>query len=185
MNLFKLNIILFTVLVFISSCGQNTESKNLKKSEAVKNDPIEQKKMEQKIELASLDKPYNPSADAKADIENLVKIAQKENKHIILQAGGNWCIWCLRFEKFRKQNPTIKQIIDDNYLYYHLNYSEENKNEEILNYYGNPGSLGYPSFVILDKNGIRLFIQGSESLEDGDKGYDEQAVIKFLEKWKP
>ena len=42
-------------------------------------------------------KIYNPSADAKAEIKEMVKKAAADHKNVLLQIGGNWCIWCIRF----------------------------------------------------------------------------------------
>ena len=50
-------------------------------------------------------KLYNPSADAKKDISNVVAQAKKENKHVFLQIGGNWCGWCIAFDKKVNENP--------------------------------------------------------------------------------
>ena len=66
-------------------------------------------------------------------------------------------------------------------IYYHLNYSPENKNEKAFKKYGNPGEqYGYPAFLILSAKGEVLFTQKSEDLEDG-KGYDPKKVKKFLQ----
>jgi hypothetical protein len=46
-------------------------------------------------EKAALPKPYNETENAEAKIAELVKKAEKENKNVMIQAGGNWCIWCL------------------------------------------------------------------------------------------
>ena len=89
-------------------------------------------------ELDSLAKPYHPEADAQKDIDSLVVLAQKENKNIIVQAGGNWCIWCLRFNNYIHENKKIAGLLNDNFVYYHLNFSPENKNEAVFNKYA-PG----------------------------------------------
>ena len=44
-------------------------------------------------------KLYDPSADAKSEIANAIAQAKKENKHVFLQVGGNWCSWCIAFDK--------------------------------------------------------------------------------------
>jgi len=44
-------------------------------------------------------KLYNPNADAITDITNAIAIAKKENKHVLLQIGGNWCSWCIALIK--------------------------------------------------------------------------------------
>lgn len=131
-----------------------------------------------------LQKPYHPEADAQRDIDSLINKAGLENKHIILQAGGNWCIWCLRFNEFIHTNEAVKNVLAANFLYYHLNYSPENKNVEVFKKYAPEGSkLGYPFFIVLDKKGNVVAIQESGSLESG-KGYDEEKVLKFFNSWK-
>ncbi len=134
-------------------------------------------------ERAKLPKPYNADEDATKKIAELVEKAQKENKNIILQAGGNWCIWCLRFNNFVETTPELKKIVDENFLYYHLNFSPENKNEEVFARYDNPGAkYGYPVFVVLDKNGKMIHTQDSAVLEEG-KGYSIEKVKEFFLKW--
>jgi hypothetical protein len=34
---------------------------------------------------------YNEKADAKADIAAALKLANRENKRVLLKFGGNWC----------------------------------------------------------------------------------------------
>lgn len=135
-------------------------------------------------EKAKLPKPYDPKADAQADINKLVAQAKKEGKNIMIQAGGNWCIWCLRFNNFVQTTPELKEIVDKNYLYYHLNYSPDNKNEKVFAQYINVKEQQfYPFFIILDKDGKKIHVQQSEVLESG-KGYSKEKVKEFLEKGK-
>ncbi|MEI7489739.1 MAG: thioredoxin family protein [Chryseobacterium sp.] len=103
-------------------------------TEKVKEDPkvIEQKKKAAAEEKAKLPKPYNPKADAQKDIDALIVQGKKENKNIMIQAGGNWCIRCLRFNQFVQTTPELKEIVDKNFVYYHLNYSPDNKNEVVF-----------------------------------------------------
>ena len=35
-------------------------------------------------------KLYNPDADARLEISKAVKQAKAENKHVLIQVGGNW-----------------------------------------------------------------------------------------------
>lgn len=136
-------------------------------------------------ERATLPKPYNEDENAEEKIKELIVQAKKENKNIILQAGGNWCIWCRRFDNFINTNAEIKQIIDENYLYYHLNFSPKNKNEKVFAKYGEEGrKIGYPHFFVLNENGERLHIQESGIFEEG-KGYSLEKVKEFFETWVP
>ncbi len=130
-------------------------------------------------------KIYNPGADAEADIRNAVNKAASEGKHVLLQAGGNWCGWCLEFARFCKADTAISNLLDKNYIWYHLNYSKENMNEKAFARYGYPQRFGFPVFIILDGKGNRLHTQNSEYLEDGNKSYDSKKVLSFLSMWTP
>ena len=184
---------LSALLITTLACSQKTE--NVKTSEikadttvSVKSDStavLEAKKKAAAEEKAKLPKPYNDKENAEAKIAELVKQAQAENKNIILQAGGNWCIWCLRFNQFVQTTPELKNVVDENYLYYHLNYSPENKNEKVFAKYDNPGAkYGYPVFIVLDKNGKMIHTQDSAVLEEG-KGYSIEKVKAFFQEWAP
>ena len=129
-------------------------------------------------------KLYNPAADAKADIAAAVKQAAKEGKHVLLQIGGNWCGWCILFHNKVTTNDTLKTALEKNFIPYHLNYSPENLNEEILASLGYPERFGFPVFVILDGKGNRLHTQNSAYLEQG-KGHSTAAVLEFFNHWSP
>ncbi len=130
-------------------------------------------------------KLYHPEANAEKDIDAAVKKAKKENKFVLLQAGGNWCSWCIEFARFCKADPKIDSILNASFVWYHLNWSKENKNNKVFAKYGYPQRFGYPVFIILDGNGNRINTQNSEYLEDGKKSYNRQKVIEFLENWTP
>jgi thioredoxin-related protein len=130
-------------------------------------------------------KLYNPNANASADIDAAIKKAAAENKYVLLQAGGNWCSWCIEFARFCKADPAIDSVIKSSFVWYHLNWSKENENKNIFTKYGYPQRFGFPAFIILNSKGERLHIQNSEYLEDGKKSYDQKKVQAFLEMWSP
>lgn len=68
-----------------------------------------------------LPKVYNEKVDPIAQIDQAVAKAFIENKHVIVQLGGNWCIWCLRFADFISKDADIKSTIDKSYEYIHVN----------------------------------------------------------------
>ncbi|WP_061084675.1 thioredoxin family protein [Chryseobacterium indologenes] len=185
----KMTILAFLGLSFFafSQDVKNTPDNGKQKNALIV--PTEQTELEAKKkageEKAKLPKPYNPKADAQADINKLVAKAKKEGKNIMIQAGGNWCIWCLRFNNFVQTTPELKELVDKNYLYYHLNFSPDNKNEKVFAQYGNPGDkFGYPVFIVLDKNGKMIKVQQSDVFEDG-KGYSLEKVKAFFNEWIP
>ena len=129
-------------------------------------------------------KIYDPFANAENDIAAAIKKAKAENKHVLLQAGGNWCSWCIEFNKFAHANGSIDSLLNKCFVVYHLNYSEENENKAIFAKYGYPQRFGFPVFIILDMNGNRIHTQNSEYLEQGSS-YNKQKVFEFLLQWVP
>ena len=106
-------------------------------------------------------KLYHPEADARGEIKAAVEMAGKEGKHVMLMIGGNWCSWCLRFNDKLTTNDTLKTAFEKSYVMYHVNYSKENFNEEVLASLGYPQRFGFPVFVILDGKGNRIHTQSS------------------------
>jgi thiol:disulfide interchange protein len=129
-------------------------------------------------------KLYDPKANAEKDIAVAMAKAKKESKHVLLQIGGNWCVWCYRFNSFVLLDPDLKNILNNNYVVYHLNYSPENRNLDYLKKLGFPQRFGFPVLVVLDANGNCLNTQDNSFLEKGN-GYDKDKVKSFLENWSP
>ncbi len=127
-------------------------------------------------------KLYDPSLDGMKQIKEAVGSAKASGKHVLIQYGGNWCSWCIRFDGFSKSDPEISKLVKDNYIPVKLNYSPENKNDAANKYLGNPTRFGFPVFIILDGSGKVLHIQDSGLLEEGT-GYNQKKVAGFLRNW--
>jgi thioredoxin-related protein len=125
---------------------------------------------------------YNPTANAKEDINFAVSKAAAEGKHIILQIGGNWCPWCIKLHKFIHENYAIDSIIKTDYVYVLVNYSKDNKNPEIMQQLDFPQRFGFPVLVVLDEQGRRIHTQDTGLLEEGD-GYSAKKITQFLLSW--
>ncbi|MFH0761199.1 MAG: thioredoxin family protein [Bacteroidota bacterium] len=127
-------------------------------------------------------KIYNPEANAREDINMAIAQAKAENKHVFIQVGGNWCGWCKLFHAYIDEDPEIKKLLEEKYVFTLLNWSPENYNTELMKEYRNPARLGFPVFLILDGNGTLIHTQDSGLLEEG-KGYNKVKVMTFLKKW--
>lgn len=127
---------------------------------------------------------YHPEDNAKKEIEAAIKEAKKENKHILIEVGGNWCIWCARFNEFVTNDRSLDSLVNSNYVVYHLNYSKENKNSELLARYEFPQRFGFPVFLVLNEKGDLIHTQSSWYLEAG-KSYDKEKVAAFFTDWSP
>ncbi|HUR65266.1 MAG TPA: thioredoxin family protein [Chitinophagaceae bacterium] len=129
-------------------------------------------------------KLYKPEENAETSIAAAVKEAKEKGKHVFIQIGGNWCIWCARFNDFVTADLSIDSLVQKNYVVYHMNWSKENKNEELLKKYKFPQRFGFPVFLVLDAKGNLIHTQNSEYLEK-EKGYDKAKVVEFFKNWSP
>ncbi len=140
-----------------------------------------------------LKKVYDESVNPNTQIDQALKTAKAEGKFVVCQVGGNWCPWCLKFADFIEKDAAIKQLVDENFVYIHVNYNpRDTKNDpekakaaaKMMARLCNPGRFGYPVFVVLDAKGNVLHTQDSSFLEEGES-YDAKKVTRFFKNWTP
>ena len=132
-------------------------------------------------------KVYNEEINPLEQIDQAIAQAQTEGKYVICQVGGNWCPWCLRFADFITNDSTINNVIEQNFVYIHVNYHPRKATEwsaAMMKRLNNPARFGFPVFVVLDERGNVLHIQDSSFLEEG-KGYNKEKVLRFFQNWTP
>lgn len=135
---------------------------------------------------------YNEAINPLEQVNAAIKQAKNENKFVACQVGGNWCPWCLRFADFITNDSTISEIIDNNFVYIHVNYNprksvgaaQQEQAKKLMERLNNPARFGFPVIVILDENGKVIHTQDSSFLEEG-KGYNAEKVIRFFKNWTP
>jgi thiol:disulfide interchange protein len=125
---------------------------------------------------------FDPSRDARKDIEAAIAKARKTHKRIMLDVGGEWCIWCHRLDDYFAQNAKLRELREENFIWLKINFSPENENQAVLSAY--PAIPGYPHIFVLDENGKLLHSQNTEELE-ADKSYNLEKMFAFLSKWSP
>lgn len=134
------------------------------------------------VQAADSTKLYNPAANAAKDVAQLLVRAKAEQKRVLLQIGGNWCVLCYRLNSFMQMDTVLNKLVTQNYLLYHLNYSPQNRNSAYLKTIGSPQRFGFPVLVVLDADGKPLRTQESGTLQRGN-GYSFEKVKAFLEEW--
>lgn len=140
----------------------------------------------------ALKKVYNEEINPMTQIDEALAQAKSSGKFVVCQVGGNWCPWCLRFADFVTKDTTISQVIDQNFVYIHVNYNPRKsqdaemtaQTQSMLKRLDNPARFGFPVFVVLDGQGKVLHIQDSSLLEEG-KSYNQAKVLRFLKNWTP
>ena len=139
-----------------------------------------------------LKKVYNEDINPIEQIDQALVKARSEGKFVICQVGGNWCPWCLRFADFITNDTTISNVIDESFVYIHVNYNpRKSEGEEklqltkkMLERLNNPARFGFPVFVVLDEEGKVIHIQDSSFLEEG-QSYNQEKVLRFFKNWTP
>ena len=123
---------------------------------------------------------FDPARDAAKDIKDAVAEAKRTHKKVYVDVGGEWCIWCHRLDDFYSANKDLQDYLNKYYVFVKVNYSKENKNEEVLAKY--PKIEGYPHVFILDKTGKLIKSKNTGELEEG-KGYNHDKLMEFLKEF--
>lgn len=124
---------------------------------------------------------YKRDADPWIDLKNAKERALKENKRILMIVGGEWCEWCLKLDKFLKNDRELLDIIEKNYIVikiYSLQTLEPNQTFLIKL----PLPKGFPFIYVLEKDGELLAAQETSSFESGDN-YNKNKIKNFLLFW--
>ena len=106
-----------------------------------------------------LKKVYDETINPMTQIDEAVAQAKASNgeKFVICQVGGNWCPWCLRFANFISKDADIMKLINENFIYIHVNYNPRKAKganqadaAALMQRLNNPQRFGFPVFVVLD-----------------------------------
>jgi hypothetical protein len=128
---------------------------------------------------------YFPNDDARWKIDSCIQLARQTNRHVLIQAGGNWCAPCLAFASLCRSDAKIDSLIQASYIWYHLNWSEGAENKDVFKRLDYPQRFGFPVFIILNAQGRRIHTQNSIYLENQQRKFDRNRVLDFLEMWTP
>jgi|SRR6185295_4904368 len=125
---------------------------------------------------------YDKSRDPAADLKAAVAQARQENKRILLEVGGEWCIFCRILNKVIHDDERLTKRLHDDFVVVKVNFSLDVKNEAFLS--GYPKIPSYPHIFVLDAGGSLLLSQTPDAFMHGNE-YDPNLILAFLEKWGP
>jgi thiol:disulfide interchange protein len=126
---------------------------------------------------------YDESADGSKQIADALVHAKNDGKHVLLQFGANWCVWCHRLHTLFDTDKSIAEELSNNYVAVMIDVNKGH-NQEVDAKYGHPTRFGLPVIVILDSDGKQLTTEDSGKLEEGDH-HDPNKVMDFLKRWAP
>jgi thiol:disulfide interchange protein len=122
---------------------------------------------------------YDASRDPAKDLQNAIAEATRTKKRILLEVGGDWCLYCNIMDETFASHPQLQKLRYANYVSLKVNFSKENPNEAFLSHY--PKIADYPHFFVLDSKGAFLYSQPTHKFEHG-KSYNVSKIEAFLRK---
>jgi hypothetical protein len=127
--------------------------------------------------------PYDEIADVSQQIASALATAKADNKTVLLQFGGNWCLWCSELHNLFGSEKEIHEQLNQSYIEVLIDVNEQNR--AVDEQYGTPSKLGLPVIVVLDSDGKLLTMQNTSEWEDGELHHSRAKVLAFLKQWAP
>jgi thiol:disulfide interchange protein len=125
---------------------------------------------------------YDPARDPEADLKLAVAKAAETHRNVLIDVGGEWCIWCHILDDYLARNRNVGDAFAKSFVIVKINWDPKNENETFLSRY--PKVDGYPHFIVLDSTGKHLKSQDTSELERGDS-YNSKKMLDFAKRWLP
>jgi hypothetical protein len=125
---------------------------------------------------------YDPQADPFEQYHQAIEIAQRDNKLVLVIAGGDWCSWCYVLDRFVKEDAEVERRLNDAFVVMKVYVGFDNYNDTFFSQL--PQAKGAPHFWIISPEKDVLSSLSTGSLEAGKRGYDKQAFLRFIDEWK-
>ena len=123
-------------------------------------------------------------------LNDAMKIAKKQNKKLIVDFYTDWCGWCKKMDKDVYEKSYIKDLLEDDFVFYKLNAEGDEK----ITYDGKEYSAaeltelfqitGYPTTVFLEPNGKIIEYKYNDQSMNNLPGYfkakDFKKVLEFI-----
>jgi protein disulfide-isomerase len=132
----------------------------------------------------AVDMPYNPSADANADVQQALTKAKAEHTPVLLIFGANWCEDCRALDHALKTGKNA-DLLDQQFIVVKVDVGNFDHNLDLEKHYGDPIGKGIPAAVIVSPNDQVLYSTRAGELsnarrmnDDGIYGFLKQALAK-------
>ncbi|MFL6678749.1 MAG: thioredoxin family protein [Burkholderiaceae bacterium] len=128
---------------------------------------------------AAADKPYDESADAKAQIAVALRDAAAAHEPVLLIFGANWCPDCRALDHALKTGKNAELM--GRFKVVKVDVGHFDHNVDVSTAYGNATVKGIPSAVIVSPDNRILFMTKAGELADA-RAMSEDGIYQFFTK---
>lgn len=129
---------------------------------------------------APLPAPYDPSADAAADVANAINRAKASGRFVLLDFGGNWCPDC-RMVAGTLALGEIRPALDRTFEVVMIDVGRMTRNLDIAATY-HVRISAVPTIIVLDSQG-RMVNAGNPSALSDARSMSPQAIVDTIFGW--
>ncbi|MEO8802034.1 MAG: thioredoxin family protein [Rudaea sp.] len=124
--------------------------------------------------------PYNPEADANADVQQALSQAAANHKPVLLFFGANWCPDCRTLAKSLEVGKNAELMVT-HFNIVKIDVGNFNYNLDVVKRFGNPIKKGIPAAVIASADGKVLYSTRAGELSSA-RNMSDQGVYDFFTK---
>lgn len=129
---------------------------------------------------AAADRPYDESADAKAQIQSALQAAAASRQPVLLIFGANWCADCRALDHALKTGRNA-ELMAKEFKVVKVDVGNFDRNLDITAAYGNPTKKGIPAAVIVSPDNKVVFATRAGELADA-RSMSDDGVYEFFTK---
>jgi thiol:disulfide interchange protein len=121
---------------------------------------------------------YDGKAVPAEQLQKAYAQAKAEKKRVLVQFGGNWCVFCQALDELIEADATLKDL-KHRYVAIHIDAANA---DDLNQRWGKPFDHGFPVLVVLDDSGTLLHTQPMTAFIRGGS-FDPGGVAGFLRQW--
>ncbi|MGA9334080.1 MAG: thioredoxin family protein [Rudaea sp.] len=124
--------------------------------------------------------PYNPKADANADVQRALTKAAADHEPVLLFFGANWCEDCRALAKSLEAGKNA-ELMATHFNIVKIDVGNFDRNLDVVKRFGNPIKKGIPAAVIASSHGKVLYSTRAGELSSA-RHMSDQGVYDFFTK---
>jgi thiol:disulfide interchange protein len=124
---------------------------------------------------------YDPTANARADVEAAFAAAKASGKRVLIDYGADWCPDCHSLAAFMDGSAGVA-LIDRSFEVVKVDVGTWNHNLDVSGQYGNAIANGIPAVVVYTADGKLIGSSADGSLANA-RAMTEDEVLRELAAW--